>query len=239
MSPAAARLLPRTRTFQRRRTWSAWWIAAGIAIVVNLGLVIVLSQISHLHVPLPEAPQSVRTIRQVEPEQPPPPPPQSETPPEPVEEPLAIALPTLDLPATPSPDALGLPDMPNLDATFDLPLSVPAFTTVAPVGTPAAIAGPLALAEPDQPAELESTFDLERFYPRSARLRGIEGRSRMRITIDATGLVTAVTIHEATPPGVFEQSTERLGRSLRFRPAKQGGKPVASSKDLIIDWTLK
>jgi hypothetical protein len=38
---------------------------------------------------------------------------------------------------------------------------------------------------------------------------------------------------------VFERATEQLGRSLRFRPAKQGGKPVASTKDLIIDWTLK
>lgn len=239
MSPAAARLLPRTRTFQRRRTGRGWWIAAGIAIVVNLALVVVLSQISHLHLPAPEAPQSVRTIRQVEPELPPPPPPQRETPPEPVDEPLAVALPTLDLPAAPSPDALALPDVPNLDATFDLPLAVPDFTTIAPVATTDAVTGPLILGEPDQPAELESTFDLERFFPRSARLRGIAGRTRMRIVIDASGKVTQVSVIESTPAGVFEQATERLGRSLPFRPAKQGGKPVASTKDLIIDWTLK
>lgn len=238
MSPAAARLLPRTRTFQRGRTMRAWWIAALVAIVVNLGLVLVLSQISHLHVPAPEAPQSVRTIRQVEPEQPPPPP-QRETPPEPLEEPLAIALPTLDLPTAPSPDALTLPDVPNLEAIFDLPLSVPDFTTIAPVATPDAAVGALALGEPDQPAELESTFDLERFYPRSARLRGIAGRSRMRITIDASGVVGNVTVYESTPAGVFEQATERLARSLRYRPAKREGKAVASTKDLIIDWTLK
>ena len=239
MSPAAARLLPRTRTFQRPRPLRAWWIAAIIAIVTNVGVVIVLSQISHLHVPAPEAPQSVRTIRQVEPEQPPPPPPQRETPPETLEEPLAIALPTLDLPVATNPDALALPDVPNLDAIFDLPLSVPDFTTIAAVATPAAAVGTLALGEPDQPAELESSFDLERFYPRTARLRGIEGRSRVRLLIDAGGVVTTVTVSEGTPPGVFEQATERLGRSLRFRPAKRGGKPVASTKDLIIDWTLK
>jgi protein TonB len=239
MSPAAARLLPRTRTFQRRRPLRAWWIAAVIALVVNVAVVIGLSQISHLHVPAPEAPLSVRTIRQVEPELPPPPPPQRETPPEPVEEPLAIALPTLDLPTAPSPEAITLPDVPNLDATIDLPLTVPDFTTIAAVGTPDAVSGPLTFSEPDQPAEIESAFDLERFYPRSARLRGIEGRSRLRIVIDAGGTVTHVTVFEATPAGVFEQATERLGRSLRFRPAKQGGKPVASTKDLIIDWTLK
>lgn len=239
MSPAAARLLPRTRTFQRRRALSAWWIAAGIAIAVNLGLVVVLSQISNLHVPMPEAPQSVRTIRQVEPETPPPPPERQEQPPEPMDEPVAVALPTLDLPTAPPPDALALPDVPNLDATFDLPLNVPAFTTMAPVVASDGPPGALTLGEPDQTAELEATFDLERFFPRSARLRGISGRSRMRLTIDTTGTVTAVVVYEATPTGVFERATEQLGRSLRFRPAKQAGKPVASTKDLIIDWTLK
>lgn len=239
MSPAAARLLPRTQTFRRRRPLRAWWIAALIAIVTNVGVVIVLSQISHLHVPLPEAPLSVRTIRQVEPELPPPPPPQRETPPEPIEEPLAIALPTLDLPTTPSPDTLALPDLPNLDAIFDLPLSVPNFTTIASVATPDVAAGALTVGEPDQPAELQGAFDLERFYPRSARLRGIQGRSRLRLTIDERGVVTNVTVYEATPAGVFDRATEQLGRSLPFTPARRDGKPVASTKDLIIDWTLK
>lgn len=239
MSPAAARLLPRTRTFQRRRPWTAWWAAAGIAIVVNLGLVIVLSQISNLHVPAPEAPQTVRTIRQVEPETPPPPPETPERPPELREEPLAVALPTLDLPAVPYPSTLSLPDVPNLDATFDLPLSIPAFTAVGPVATPDASIGALTLGEPDQPAELKGAFDLERFYPRAARLRGLQGRSRLRLSIDERGVVTNVEVYEATPPGVFERATEQLGRSLPFTPARRGGAPVASTKDLIIDWTLK
>lgn len=239
MSPAAARLLPRTRTFQRQRPWTAWWAATIIAIVVNLGVVLVLSQISNLHVPLPEAPLSLRTIRQVEPELPPPPPERPDSPAELLSEPLAVALPTLDLPAAPNPLVLALPDLPNLDATLDLPLVIPAFTTVGPATTPDVATAGLSLGEPDQPAELESTFDLERFYPRSARLRGIAGRSRLRITIAASGAVTEAVVVEATPAGVFEQATTQLGRSLRFRPAQQDGKPVASTKDLIIDWTLK
>ena len=115
----------------------------------------------------------------------------------------------------------------------------PSFTTIAPATTPAAVVGPSSLGEPDQPAELESTFDLERFYPRSARLRGISARTRMRITIDATGKVANITVLESTPTGVFEEATDRLASSLRFRPARQAGKPVATTKDLIIDWTLK
>jgi protein TonB len=216
----------------------AWWIAAIIAFVTNVGVVIVLSQISNLHVPLPEAPPTVRTIRQVEPESLPPPSPR-EAPPEPMTEPLAIALPTLDLPTTPNPDALALPDIPNLDATFDLPLTVPGFTTIAATTTPGDDPGSLTLGEPDQPAELQGAFDLERFYPRAARLRGVQGRSRLRLTINEKGVVTNVAVFEATPAGVFDRATEELGRNLSFTPARREGKPVPSTKDLIIDWTLK
>jgi protein TonB len=239
MSPAVARMLPRTRAFRRHGARTIWWIAAGIAVLVNLGLVVVLSQISHLHTPAPAAPLTVRTIRQVEPEPPPPPPQARETPPEPVDEPLALVLPDLALPTTSTPGALTLPDVPNLDGVFDLPLAVPAFAALAPVSAPAGPAAPVALGDPDQPAEQESAFDLERFYPRSARVRGVTGRSRLRLTIDASGTVTTVLVSDCTPPGVFEQATERLGRSLRYRPARRDGKPVASTKDLIIDWTLK
>ena len=69
--------LPRTRTFQRRRPLTAWWIAVAIAVLTNLALIVVLSQISNLHQPLPAAPLTVRTLRQVEPETPPLPPPET------------------------------------------------------------------------------------------------------------------------------------------------------------------
>ena len=236
MSPVEARLLPRTQTFRRRRPLAAWWAAAGIAIAVNLGLVVVLSQISHLHVPPPEAPEVVHTIRQVEPEITPPPPQTPEQPPEMPEE-VSLALPPLDL-APPTPDAPVLPDSPSLDVNYDLPVSFPDFTIAKPNATGVESPTP-GFGEPDQPAEMESAFDLERHYPRSARLRGITGRSRMRITIDATGVVTDVVVYDGTPAGVFEQATERLARGLRYRPAKRDGKPVVSVKELLIDWTLK
>ncbi len=241
MSPAAARLLPRTRTFQRRRQWVAWWIAAGIAVVVNLGLVVLLSQISRLHAPAAEAPQVVRTIRQVEPDvEPPPPPAARERPPELVEEPVAVALPELELLAAPSPAALALPNLANPALTsFDLPLSVPDFVAFAPATSGAGVAAPVDLGDVDQTAELDVYFNLERYYPRAAKLRGVTGQSRVRLTIAATGAVTGVQVVSSTPDGVFEQATERLGYSLVFRPAKRDGRAVASTKDLIIDWTLK
>lgn len=238
---STARLLPRTQSFQRRRPLRVWWTAVIVAVLANLALVVVLSQVSNLHLALPEPPLSVRRLRQAEPEPPPPPPPeQRETPAEPPEEIATIALPTLDLPAAPSPAALVLPDMPNLITNLDLPLNVPAFAAIAPVSTPAAPLASAGLGEPDRPAERIADFDLDKFYPRTARLRGITGKSRVRILIDAEGRVTGAEVLESTPPGVFERATEQLGRAQRYRgPATRGGKPVASTEDLIIDWTLK
>ncbi len=240
MSPAVTRTLPRTRTFQRRRPWAAWWIAIGIAVLTNVALVVVLSQVSNLQQRLPEVPQTVRTLRQVEPEIPPPLPPETrEQTPEPREEPPVIALPTLELPSEPTIAALTLPNLPNLQPTLDLPLTVPAFATLtAEKNTEEANLWP-GTGQPDEPAQLESAFDLERFYPRSARLRGISGQCRVRLTILEDGSVLTVHIFESTPRGVFEQATRELGRSLRFRPGRVAGKPVASTKDLIIDWTFK
>ena len=238
-----ANLLPRTRTFQRRRPLTAWWIAVAIAVLTNLALIVVLSQISNLHQPLPAAPLTVRTLRQVEPETPPPPPP---IPPESIEQPTedvqaqpVIALPAIELPSDSAPTALTLPDMPKLAVSLDLPLNIPAFSAAKPsANSDTATLWP-GIGKPDQSAELESTFDLERFYPRSARLRGIAGHCRIRLTIIEDGSVLSIAIFECTPAGVFEQATRDLARSLRFRPALVDGKPVASTKDLIIDWTLK
>lgn len=234
-------LLPRTQSFRRRRPLRAWWMAVIVAVVANLALVVVLSQVSHLHHALPEAPLSVRTLRQVEPEAPPPPPPeQRETPTEQPEEIPVIALPTLELPAAPAPVALTLPVVPNLVAHLDLPQSVPAFAAIGPVSAPAAPLAAGGLGEFDRPAERIADFDLDKHYPRTARLRNITGRSRVRITIDAEGRVAGAEVLESTPPGVFEHATEQLGRSLRYRnPAMRGGRPVPSTEDLIIDWTLK
>ena len=235
-------LLPRTRTFHRRRPLTAWWIAVAIAVLTNLALIVVLSQISNLHQPLPAAPLTVRTLRQVEPETPPPLP----LPPETLEQPTkevqaqpVLALPALELPSESTPMALTLPDMPKLAVSLDLPLNIPAFSAAKPsanTDTATLWPGP---GKPDQSAQLQSTFDLERFYPRAARLRGIVGQCRVRLTIIEDGSVLSVAIFESTPAGVFEQATRELARSLRFHPALVDGKAVASTKDLIIDWTLK
>lgn len=235
--------LPRTRSFRRTRPQGTWWLAVGIALAVNLAVVLALSQVSRLHAAPLEVPLAVRTLRQVDQELPPPPPPPErlrEPQESPVETtvPVAVPLPSFDLPASSSVGGFALPALGSLDAGLDLPASIPAFTVAAPVVVPAPV---VATSTPgvDTPAQREGAFDLDRHYPRSARIRGITGTSKIRLGIDAAGSVIVCTVLDSSPAGVFDQAAERLGRSLRFRPALAGGVPVASTLDTTIQWTMK
>lgn len=232
--------LPRTRTFRRQRPLRLWWIAIAIAITANLGVVLGLSQISRLHQTGSEPPLAVRTLRQADPDEPPPPPEptheQNESTPEDV---VAVALPTLDLASSAPVGALALPAVGCSDADLALPLSMPAFTTIGAGDGPPVIGNANGPAAYDVAAERESTLDLDRYYPRAARLRGVEGTTRVRLSIDATGRVAEVQILTSTPPGVFDEASLRVGHAIRYRPAQAAGKPVASVQETTIAWTIR
>lgn len=231
-------VLPRTRSFHRARPMRLWWLATGLAVLANLAVVVGLSQVSRLHPVAVEPPLAVRSLRRSEPETPPPPP---------VVDPAPTAaaavagappaLPSLELPALGPPDAMALPALGSLDADLVLPLVMPAFAASD------APAGPLAAAgtalEVDTPAQLIGGFDLDHFYPRNARLRGLTGSTRLRLAIAADGQVSSVEVLASDPPGVFEHAAERLGRSLRHHPATRAGRPAASVVERTIVWKVR
>lgn len=236
--PAFAATLPRSRSLQRRRGMTAWWIALGSAVVANLVIVLLLAQASRMQAPIPPPPIAVISLNRVPP--PPPPPPPLATPAVATPAPAAAApipLPDLDLPITTTSEAWTLPPPVGLDHGVALPLLVPAFTV--PRNADLVAARPLDGLDIDTPAERLGAFDLDRFYPRSARLRGITGRTRLRLTLDAHGEVTAWQVVDSTPPGVFDEAAARIVRSLRYRPAKAGGTDVPTVVDEVIAWTIR
>jgi periplasmic protein TonB len=234
---ATPRRLPHARGLHRQQSQRRWWIAVTIAIAINLAVVVGLSQVSQLHAPALTPPLAVHTLRQLD--QPPPPPPETprEIPDTPSDEVMTLALPTLDLPAIAPTAALTLPAIGSLDPQLDLPLSVPAFAVAAP--EPAlATTGGTGLPAFDTPAERISSLDLSRYYPRSARLRGVTGSTVVRITIDAQGRVTDATVLSSSPAGVFDEAAKRVARECRYRPATAAGVPVASVQDTPISWVI-
>ena len=111
--------------------------------------------------------------------------------------------------------------------------------TALAAGLPGLVAPAFGTPAGDSPAEREGDIDLDAFYPRYARQHGITGSTRVRLSIDASGRISAMVILSSTPGGMFEQAAEQLRGALRFRPAMAGGKPIASVIETTIAWTLK
>lgn len=236
-------VLSQTRSFRRVKPARLWWLALGVAVLANCGVVVALAVVSRVHQAAAPPSMAVRSLRQLDHDPQPSPPLEQnqETTAAPPEEAITLALPSLDLPAASSCSDLRLPETGTMDQDLTLPLTIPAFTIIGPpaegpvvaaIGTP----GPPIF---DTPAEREGAFDLERYYPRAARMRGIAGSTTVRLSIAADGLVEDVRIMGSTPAGVFEQAAERLSRSLRYHPAVAAGKPVASTQVITIAWTIK
>lgn len=76
-------------------------------------------------------------------------------------------------------------------------------------------------------------------YPMRARRRGIEGWVKITFVVDETGIVENITIIEAQPPGLFDQSVQRCVGSWRFRPGTVEGLPVKTKVETTIRFELE
>jgi protein TonB len=233
--------LPRTALL-RRRSRRAWSLAVGLAVVVNLAVVALLAQISQMRFDAPAPPLAARILPRAEAV--PPPPPlaaptaaaaladsgvtAAETP---------LALPPLDVPPLAT-GRLVLPEATVPDLGQPLPLVVPPVVAIAPAAGHDGASSAHAI-EPDSPAMRTGDIDLERFYPRTARSRGVTGSTHVRLAIDGDGAVTRVTVIASDPPGIFERAAEQLCQSLRYLPATRAGKPVPSEQETIITWVIR
>jgi len=140
------------------------------------------------------------------------------------------ALPLPALVASAHPDVPTYLIEPASPAAAPGPVAIPSPAPGAPkVGIPTDTRGPALLGQPN----------LADYYPRRALLRGTTGRTRVRLTIDATGRVTDVQVLESSPAGVFDHAAGRVGRVLTFQPAIDRGRPVPAVVSLDIVWRVQ
>ena len=66
-------------------------------------------------------------------------------------------------------------------------------------------------------------------YPDSARRRGQEGTVQVRLSVSASGKVTAASISKSSGISALDASALRAAKRWRFHPATSGGTPVSSS----------
>jgi len=80
--------------------------------------------------------------------------------------------------------------------------------------------------------------DLSRYYPWAARVKAVTGVTRLQLRVDASGRVAESKILESSPSGTFDGAALRLARTLRFQPARENGRPVASDTTILLEWKL-
>ncbi len=207
-------------------------IAVTTTVAVNLGLLLALVELSASQ---PPPPPTVATPLGAPPPPPPPPPTRPAPPPQ---APVAAAGASTPAPSLPplalaplANRAVALPPPTITAAPGDLPaLTLPGVPT-------GAIGG--GGAPPDEGPTLIFAPDLEDHYPPQARTRKVEGRTRLRLALDAAGTVTAIDILGGEPVGVFEDAARAAARRLRYRPARRDGRAVPSTIELVLQWSLR
>jgi protein TonB len=76
-------------------------------------------------------------------------------------------------------------------------------------------------------------------YPRSARLRGEQGRVRLLVQVDLSGRVTHAAVLGSSGHAALDQAAEAAVRRWRFEPATQQGQPVFSTTTVNITFRLE
>jgi protein TonB len=99
-------------------------------------------------------------------------------------------------------------------------------------------------AAPVQPGECSDTPTkpkpqgfVQPQYTDDARAAGIEGRVRVKLTIDASGTVTEASLVSGLGHGL-DESALAAAKRMRFTPATECGKPVSSSFTITMRFVL-
>lgn len=89
----------------------------------------------------------------------------------------------------------------------------------------------------DQP--LTPLIRMPPLYPLRARLRGIEGRVKVKFLVRQNGTVAQVEILEAVPEKLFDNSVRRCVSDWRFKPGTVDGEPVDVWAETVIRFKLE
>lgn len=76
-------------------------------------------------------------------------------------------------------------------------------------------------------------------YPLNARRAGIQGWVNVRFIVNEQGRVENVSVREAEPPGVFDQSVIRCVSGWRFQPGTVDGRPVKVWAETTLHFELE
>jgi protein TonB len=194
-----------------------------IATIIHIGIVAVLivGLVGNEMEKKKEDIQATVEQQKVEPKAPPPPPPDVVKPPPPFIPPPDFQIQT-DAPA---------PTNSITSTQVRPPVPPPPAPPPAPPAPPAA---------PPTPPEIIAATHTQPPYPTISQRLGEQGTSLLNITIDENGRCTEATV--ATSSGSNRLDTAAIDyvkQRYRWKPATQGGKPVAIRTQIKVVWSLK
>jgi protein TonB len=148
-----------------------------------------------------------------------------------------------DLPPPPPP--VELKERPPVQVVVpELNISVPAEAPPPPITyTTTAITPPpppraVVVAPPTPPVRTYMPSTEERYPPASIRASE-EGRPEIKLCIGPNGRVDDVTLVKSSGFPRLDEAAVGMGKEARFKPAMQGGKPVAMCVGYAIKFVLK
>ncbi|MFA5241481.1 MAG: TonB family protein [Sulfuricella sp.] len=79
---------------------------------------------------------------------------------------------------------------------------------------------------------------IQPFYPDGAASAQVAGSVVLELLLDESGKVQELSVEEASPPGIFEQSALDAFRNARFSPAQRNGRVVKSKMRIKVTYEL-
>lgn len=214
--------------------------SVGLGVVIVLHLVVgwaLMNGLARKVVEVIKAPIETKIIEEVKP--PPPPPPENLPPPPKMAAPPPSFVPPPEIQvATPQ-------QAPAITVTREAP--PPAPVQIAPAPAPAPVAAPPAPPAPPpkvqaRPAQINVSSCEKPEYPAAALRAEATGTTKIRFTVDATGVVSKAEIEQPSGPSREHRLLDRTAvealSKCRFKPGNdENGKPVGGTT--LVDYVWK
>jgi protein TonB len=101
------------------------------------------------------------------------------------------------------------------------------------------MAGAQALGAVTAPRPLAGASNPPPEYPYASRMRGEQGRVRLRVQVDQNGRVVDVAVDQSAGFQALDQAALRAVRNWRFQPAARDGQPVVAVAAVDISFRLE
>lgn len=154
-----------------------------------------------------------------------------------------------DLTAAPLPRKVALVDPAQTPPRIDAPRwpqrapSLPPRSSTTAIALPERTPFPFASNAPSgasvdaMPRKLRS--NAAPFYPREALAAGVQGRVRLRVTIEKDGSVGPMSVDTSSGSPSLDDAAMAAVRSWRFEPARRGGEAVAYDVIVPVEFAIR